>query len=327
MRLTEPNRTHIVDPYVQAHVARTNGRLYRPLVNALRRYPIPNWPFGAVPLGSQISLDVGCGWGRWMVSAAQAGYLPVGMDVQVGRLAAAKRLLKQYGLHGYVVAADLRSLPFRDDLFDSAFSYSTLQHANRQKCLQCIREISRVLRPGGSCCLEFPITHGLANWRYQLRRVEDDPESWDVRYYSRKALRQLFSDIYEHVSVEPDCFLGIGVRAEDLDLLPWKYKAVVITSEGLKAIAKMLPLIEWFSDSVFVRGRKPISGRVEPAAHSSPFGPEHNLWILPWLVCPATNRPLRYEKRTHTLISDAAASRYPIEEDIPILLEERAQRM
>ena len=317
-----------VDPYVQKHVARTNGRLYRPLVNALPRYPIPKWPFPATKCGD-VSLDIGCGWGRWMVSAANAGYLPVGVDIQTERLQAARRVLAQHHIRGYVVAADLQQLPFRSEIFDRVFSYSVLQHSDRARCMDCIREILRVLRPLGRCCLEFPISHGLANWRFQVRRHGvDDPESWNVRYYSRKELRDMTRVVFESVDIEPDSFLGIGVRPEDLDLLPWKYKPVVVASEALKALAKRVSFVRWLSDSVYVRGQKPPSSQPSSRPDSaSPFPREHNLWILPWLACPVTSQPLEYDDHTHSLLSPAAGLRYPIEDDVPVLIPESAQRL
>lgn len=96
----------VVDPYVQKHVARTNGRLYR-RQRALPRYPIPKWRFQPSPKAAFVSLDIGCGWGRWLVSAADAGYLPVGIHIQTDRLRAARRVLAQHQIRGYLVAADL----------------------------------------------------------------------------------------------------------------------------------------------------------------------------------------------------------------------------
>ena len=316
----------IVDPYVQKHVARTNGRLYQPLVNALPRYPIPKWPFPIAAKGTEVSLDIGCGWGRWLVSAANAGYLPIGVDIQTERLQAARRVLAQHQTRGYVVAADMQRLPFRSGVFDKVFSYSVLQHAHRTRCMACINEIFRLLLPGGQCCLEFPVSHGLANWRFQFRRQRtDDPESWDVRYYSRRELRDMAQPVFDGVHLEPDCFLGIGVRPEDMDMLPLKYKAVVVASEVLKAIAHRVPIVQWLSDSVYVRGRKPDGQSPRSPELASAFPQDHNLWILPWLACPLTRQPLEYDNRTHTLLSTVAGLRYPIQDDIPILILESAQ--
>jgi SAM-dependent methyltransferase len=316
----------IVDAHVQRRVARTNGNLYVPLVNRLPRYPISRWPAEPPASKDSLLLDIGCGWGRWMVSAAQAGYVPVGIDVQPEHLFAARRVLRDHGLRGYVVAADLRALPFASNVFDKVFSYSVLQHAHRQACASGLRDIRRVLKPGGSCSIEFPVSHGLTNWRHSADSSEDDPDSWCVRYYTHRALRVLFGSIFGNAAIQTDCFFGIGVRREDFDLLPWKYKPVVAASELLKFAAKFLPPLRWLSDSVFVHSSRP--GRsVTPLGAASPFGQDHNLWILPWLQCPVAHCPLDYDRASHTLISRGAGLRYPIDHDVPLLLEASAAKL
>ena len=325
--LTAPATNDRVDSYVQRWVAGTNGNLYVPLINKLPRYPIPEWRAGAPRNTHEWLLDIGCGWGRWLVSGAQAGYSPIGLDIKVDALHAARRVLKHHKLRGYVVAADLRRLPFRDDVFDKVFSYSVLQHTHRRRCFACLRDIWRILRPGGCCYLEFPIRHGLTNWRHLLRTsAEDDYESWCVRYYSRRELRRVFVEIFGDVVLETDCFLGIGVQREDLDLLPWKYKPVVVGSELLKRTAKALPFVRWLSDSVFVSSRKAGDAR-PPVPITSRFGPDDNLWILPWLVCPVTQCALEYDVRSHTLVSQSAGLRYPIDNDVPVLIEQSANKL
>ena len=119
--LIPPPTSTLVDPYVQRWVAGTNGHLYVPLINKLSHYPIPTWP-GSAASGGDLLLDIGCGWGRWLVSAGQAGYIPIGLDLKTDALQAARRGLKKHNLRGYVVATDLRALPFREELFDRVFS-------------------------------------------------------------------------------------------------------------------------------------------------------------------------------------------------------------
>jgi SAM-dependent methyltransferase len=313
-----------VDPFVQRRVARTNGNLYRPLVDKLRRYPIPAWPAGMPSSRLAPLLDIGCGWGRWLVSAGRAGYLPVGIDVNVDALRAARRVLSQHGLRGYFVAADLRSLPFAGGIFEKVFSYSVLQHAQRERVMWCVREVLRVLKPGGSCSLEFPVRHGLTNWRHRKDRAgENDPESWCVRYYSQRQLRAMFDRVFGNLQIEPNCFFGTGVQKNDFDLLPWKYKPVVAASEVLKAAARVMKPVGWFSDSVFVESVKPgesVWGEARAPVSVPLPEPGNNLAILPWLRCPVTKGVLDYECASHTLISRRAGLRYRIEDDIPVLI-------
>ena len=50
-----------------------------------------------------------------MISAARAGYNPVGIDVKVDSLQAARRVMAAHNVSGYVVVADLAALPFREE--------------------------------------------------------------------------------------------------------------------------------------------------------------------------------------------------------------------
>jgi SAM-dependent methyltransferase len=244
-----------VDPYVQRWVAGTNGNLYKPLINNLSRYPIPKWPGPTAPRVGARMLDIGCGWGRWMVSAARAGYYPVGVDVRVEALSAANRVLKIHGHAGHALAGELSSLPLPDEHFDLAFSYSVLQHAPKTRALSCLREIHRVLKPNGHCIVELPLAPGLTNWRHKSSASED-PDCWDVRYYRWRELIDTFQSLFEDVTVKSDCILGIGVKFEDLDILPMRYKPIAILSEAFTRLAGLAPALVRLSDSVYVCARK-----------------------------------------------------------------------
>jgi ubiquinone/menaquinone biosynthesis C-methylase UbiE len=244
-----------VDPYVQRWVAGTNGRLYVPLVNRLARYPIPNWPGPrASSLGAPM-LDVGCGWGRWMVSAACAGYRPVGIDIKPDAVAAATRVLRSHGHAGGAFVAGLTALPFPDDHFDLAFSYSVLQHVPRSHAAACLKEIRRVLKPNGRCMIELPLKPGLTNWRHGSTDSED-AACWAVRYYGWREILNLFSGLFEDVTLATDCILGIGVKVEDLDILPWRYRPVALASECFRRLSQRFPLLVRLSDSVYVCARR-----------------------------------------------------------------------
>jgi 2-polyprenyl-3-methyl-5-hydroxy-6-metoxy-1,4-benzoquinol methylase len=247
-----------IEDFVQRRVAKSNGNLYRPLVNKLARYPWGRWPGRPAPRPRAWLLDIGCAWGRWLPGAARAGYLPVGIDVNFEGLQVARRLMRQQGLECYVVVADLKYLPFRSETFDQVFSYSVIQHANKDYARQCLGECARILRAGGNLLIELPVSHGLTNFRHLLfgRRDTEHPQSWDVRYYSLKEIRALLRNIIGPPRIWPDCYFGIGVRPEDRDIIPWPNKAIVWLSEIFKALARILPPIRWLADSVFAEAIK-----------------------------------------------------------------------
>ncbi len=52
-----------------------------------------------------------------------------------------------------------------------------------------------------------------------------------------------------------------------------------------------------------------------------------NKELLKILVCPVTKGPLVYDRDNNELISKSAKLAYPIEDDIPILLEDEARKL
>lgn len=86
-------------------------------------------------------LDVGCGKGRFGAHLARRGAEVVGLDRSAGMLA-------QASYPGRVRASAAR-LPFADSSFDGAFAVEVFEHLPRPAWAACLREIGRVLRPGG----------------------------------------------------------------------------------------------------------------------------------------------------------------------------------
>jgi uncharacterized protein YbaR (Trm112 family)/SAM-dependent methyltransferase len=315
-----------VDSHVQEWIAGTNGRLYKPLVGKLKRYPIPPFPLPHARPGAELLLDVGCGWGRWMVSAARAGYLPLGIDIKLDAARAARRVLDAHGLRGYPVVADLTNPPFRAGVFDAVFSYSVLQHAHKRRARECIRAIHRSLRPGGACMLEFPSSTGLTNVLRGLTRptaAQEDYDSWDVRYYGIDELRSIFEEQFGNFDYSVDCYFGIGVQASDLDILPWRYKPLPVASEILKRVADRLPPLKRIADSIYVRALRQADGDARPEARPTPATFE----LFDVLACPLTGNPLHHDARANELISEEAKLAYPIEDGIPVMLPGSARKL
>jgi SAM-dependent methyltransferase len=87
-------------------------------------------------------LDVGCGTGAHAAAFAARGWDAVGVDISEDLLARARAR----GVH--VVKADAAALPFADASFDGVASMWT--HTDVDDFAAVLREIHRVLRPGGA---------------------------------------------------------------------------------------------------------------------------------------------------------------------------------
>ena len=85
-------------------------------------------------------LDLGCGGGWKMFT--RAGRV-VGIDYSRASLRAAARI------YDGAAVADLAALPFREDAFDTVVSSDVLGHVPLDQKSRVVREIHRVLKPGG----------------------------------------------------------------------------------------------------------------------------------------------------------------------------------
>jgi ubiquinone/menaquinone biosynthesis C-methylase UbiE len=102
--------------------------------------------------GCKRILDTGCGNGRYLrflLRRADPDAELVGFDLSVGMLQRARRRLECDRPH--LLVADLIRLPFRDEQFDAIISGWVFEHLQQPEAV--LREMARVLRPGGKLLL------------------------------------------------------------------------------------------------------------------------------------------------------------------------------
>ena len=100
-----------------------------------------------VPPPSGRTLDVGCGEGRLARDLTVLGHDVVGVDVSPTLLAAARAAAPAMELH----LADAADLPFPDEAFGLVVAFMSLQDVDDLG--KAVREVTRVLAPGGRVCL------------------------------------------------------------------------------------------------------------------------------------------------------------------------------
>ena len=93
------------------------------------------------------TLDVGCGEGRLARHLAALGHRVVGIDASPTLIAAARELSPELELH----VANAAALPLDDASFDRVVSFMCLHDVDDLD--GAVREIARVLEPGGVACL------------------------------------------------------------------------------------------------------------------------------------------------------------------------------
>lgn len=125
----------------------------------------------------ELTLDAGCGAGRFSAIAAQYGAKVVAVDLSSAVDACAANM-QELGLDVEIVQASLYKLPFRPGTFDRIFSLGVVQHTPDPKLT--IRTLPVFLKPGGR----------LALWIYEKRWTRFLMSRNLIRYVTKKLPRR-----------------------------------------------------------------------------------------------------------------------------------------
>lgn len=243
----------LVDHFVQNEIVNTNSNLYKNTLGKLKEYPIPPLP---LPQGnSQYFLDIGCNWGRWCIAASMAGYQPVGIDPSLESILSAKRVANQLGKEIRYIVADSRYMPFRDNFFDIAYSYSVFQHFSRENIESSLMEIHRVLKNGGQSKIHMLNTFGLRSMYVQSRRAFREGKDFETRYWTLRELKDTFNRLIGDSNITIASFFTQG-QISDMHLFLWQHRLMITLSEFLKKVNEEIGMLINIADNVFVTSIK-----------------------------------------------------------------------
>ncbi|MDZ4715352.1 MAG: class I SAM-dependent methyltransferase [Cytophagales bacterium] len=133
-------------------------------------------------------LEVGCGEGRGIDLLLPT----IGSYCAIDKIPKAIEELRQKYPSSEFVQGHLPPLPFKDSRFDSVVSFQVIEHI--QDDMLFLKEIQRVLRPGGVALITTP------NRPLSLSR-----NPWHIREYTAPELTQLASMVFSSVET-----LGLG---------------------------------------------------------------------------------------------------------------------
>ncbi len=118
-------------------------------------------------------LDLGCGTGRHLVFLSRMGFEMYGFDASPRALSLAQQWLDEEGL-----TADIRThrmeepFPYEGGFFDAVISIQVIHHNLMTDILTTVREVERVIRPGGVLFVSVPVM--------QIGPVEREHD-WDLQ--------------------------------------------------------------------------------------------------------------------------------------------------
>jgi len=167
-------------------------------------------------------LEVGCGMGTDLLQFARGGARCTGIDLTPRSIEITRHRFRLYDADGAFMISDGENLPFRDESFDVVYSNGVLHHT--PDTAGAIREVHRVLRPGGTAKVMLYHRDSLNYWldivlrrgvvRGDFLRGRSTAEIMSrvvefsehdarplVKVYSRKQARELFN-LFKSVTIE-----------------------------------------------------------------------------------------------------------------------------
>lgn len=164
-------------------------------------------------------LEVGAGLGTDLAQFAKYGAVVSDLDLSIGHLTLAKENFELRALKGNFYHGDAESMPFPDEHFDMVYSNGVIHHSPNTR--QIVKEMWRVLKPGGQIKIMVYAENSLHYWRnlvknewwqrHQLNNVSEQSVSIGdvmsqtvelsnsdarplVKVYTKARLRALFAD-------------------------------------------------------------------------------------------------------------------------------------
>ena len=159
---------------------------------------------------------------RILAWAAERGAHAFGIDISEPTVTQAKAAFTRGSGPLRAAAADVRALPFCDASFDAIYSMGTIEHFDETE--QAVREMARVLKPGGHAIIGVPNRHD-PFLRPLLATVLQAIGLYAYGYeksYSRRALRAMLERAGFEVAAETAIlFIPGALRMLDLACHSW----------------------------------------------------------------------------------------------------------
>ena len=160
-------------------------------------------------------LEVACGIGWWTSLLAQAGLDVVALDYGPRMLTECRKRLTLNNAQAGLVRASAYALPFAANSVDCCFFGFFFSHVPHEDVIPFLREVERVVRPGGQVCI-FDSTLpplDLVETEIQRRPLRDGSIHPALKvYYGESGLSQVLEPFAENLTIRKIEGLFIAAR-------------------------------------------------------------------------------------------------------------------
>lgn len=201
--------------YTQAWFDEIDARF----IHAARLFATEQSPFDRIipyrDLSGARVLEIGCGMGLHTELMIRAGARVTAIDISPTSIEATRRRLGLKGLTASLIQADAETMPLRTAAFDFVWSWGVIHHSARTA--RIVRQIARVLTPGGACRVMVYNREGMAARiafmkDHMLRggflrgsfdqTLHHSTDGFSARHYVHDQLTDLFRAFFRQASCE-----------------------------------------------------------------------------------------------------------------------------
>lgn len=127
-------------------------------------------------------LDLGSGMGGPAVALTRAGAIVYGLDLNEAYCKISRLRARRYNIDLSVLVGVAESTPFPDNFFDGVLCMDVIEHVAAPELV--LREIARVLKPGGVCVSSAPNRFAFRDAHYHLPGI-----NWLPRPLAERVIR------------------------------------------------------------------------------------------------------------------------------------------
>ena len=120
-------------------------------------------------VGGKLFLNIGCGGGYEGLLFSGYGTRYIGVDFSYNAASFTKTFIDKAGFDGDTFQAEAEALPFKSNSIDFIYSSGVLHHTPNTE--QTLKELHRVLKPGGTAMIGLYATYSVMFLWYRMRSV------------------------------------------------------------------------------------------------------------------------------------------------------------
>ena len=127
------------------------------------------------------------------------GFQTVGIEIDEKAIASANKFAENQCMDLNIIKGDMTQLSFEDSSFDFVYSYNSIFHMKKTEIEKAVKELKRVLKPGGLMFVnflsvdDFRCGEGPDLGDHQYEQMDDEPVIHS--YYDHNEADAYFSDM------------------------------------------------------------------------------------------------------------------------------------